>query len=85
VLSKEHHKHTNNYAVAGYFTLELPRYSETEIHSIYAQNRCQVGGDHLYRVSTGVYSSTTAITSITIFTEGGATFDAGTVYVYGVN
>jgi hypothetical protein len=74
----------SDYNVAGVFVINIPRYSATELHQIYSVNRSYAGGNHLFYHMAGVFDSAAAITSITIFTAGGATFDAGTVYVYGV-
>ena len=72
-----------SYADATNFVINIPRYSETEFHPIYSVCRSYASGYLFYHMA-GAFNSTAAISSITIFTSGGQTYDAGTVYVYGV-
>ena len=72
-----------SYADATNFVINIPRYSQTEFHPIYSVCRSYASGYLFYHMA-GAFNSTAAISSITIFTSGGQTYDAGTVYVYGV-
>jgi len=75
---------TADWNVQGLFKIDIPRYAAVEYHQIITFNRSFYSPNHLNYQMMGVFNSTAAITSITILTAGGATFDAGTVYVYGV-
>ena len=75
---------SSGYNVAGCFVMDIPRYSVAEIHQFHSRNWAYAGGNQLFYLTTGTWATANALTSITIFTAGGATYDAGTVYIYGV-
>lgn len=71
----------------GFFQMTIPRYTESEIKSFWmaalgSQNNTTKKSDW----RQGSFNSTSAISSITVYCEGGGTtFSSGTVYVYGVS
>lgn len=70
----------------GYFYITIPRYTESELKSYW----CESVGRSPSALKTdwrhGVYNSTSAISSVTLYCEaGGTNFSTGTVYVYGVS
>ena len=67
-----------------FFEMTIPRYSETEIKSIYMRTIGQSPTVKKCDWRQGSFNSTSAISSVTLFT-GGATYSSGTVYVYGVS
>jgi len=72
-----------NWNIQGYFKIDIPRYSGLELHQVYSQNRSYAGA-HLYYNMTGMLNEANAVSSITLFTSGGATFSSGSIYIYGV-
>jgi hypothetical protein len=77
---------TNTFSTAGFFELQIPRYAESELKSLYIRS---MGANASLRKAywiNGTYNSTSAISSITIYNEDAPyTFSTGTIYVYGVN
>ena len=71
----------------GFFQMTIPRYAESEIKSFWcASLGSQNGSTKKSDMRQGSFNSTSAISSITVYCEGGATtFSSGTVYVYGVS
>jgi hypothetical protein len=63
------------------FEINIPRYAATENRRYYFTSRCKITSQ---RIFGGViaYSSTTAVSSITIKSD--STFSGGTVFLYGV-
>jgi hypothetical protein len=71
---------------AGFMEMIIPRYTETEIKAIYLRSLGSGASSRKVDWTQGTFNSTSAISSITIFCEAGATtFSSGTVYVYGVS
>lgn len=67
----------------GYAQITIPRYAETELHAIYGSGRGSDGSSKFNWLFNHTYTSTTAISSITILPSTG-TMSGGTVYIYGV-
>ena len=67
--------------------INIPRYSEAELHTVNTNFRAtsdtSLTENYMF-YQQGALNSTSAITSLTFLSASG-TFDAGTVYVYGVN
>jgi hypothetical protein len=61
--------------------IKIPRYSFTENKTYYSEVRSNAGTQRQH-TATQRFNSTTAISSIKLATDG-ATFTAGTVYIYG--
>ena len=66
-----------------YAQITIPRYAETELHAIYGSGRGQDTSSIFHWTFDHTYTSTTAISSITILPSVG-TMSGGTVYIYGV-
>jgi len=67
--------------------INIPRYSEAELHTVQTNFRGTSDSSNTENYmfyQMGCLNSTSAITSLTFLSASG-TFDAGTVYVYGVN
>jgi hypothetical protein len=80
--------HTSNaWNLEGFFQMTIPRYAESEIKSFWCGSLgSQNGSTKKSDMRQGSFNSTSAISSITVYCEGGGTtFSSGTVYVYGVS
>ena len=75
---------TAGYQYNGFASLNIYRYTETENKIINFIGRGTTSAQAT-TVGTISWNNTAAITSIAFTTNGAATFDAGEVYVYGVN
>jgi hypothetical protein len=75
---------TNNYNSNGFGVINIYRYTETENKVINFMGRGTTSSQ-ASSYGTISWNNTSAITSIAFTTNAATTFDAGTVYVYGVN
>jgi hypothetical protein len=69
----------------GYFYLKLPFYSTTASAKFFEFNWVRTGGSSGNELLFGNYNSTSAISSIQFFLDGGTSFSGGTYTLYGVN
>jgi len=72
----------NNWESGGFFTMTIPRYTETEYKSAITEFRANISGLRSFYTQMN-FNSTSAITSLT-FTAGSGDH-SGTIYIYGVN